>query len=113
MLTPDRSEIFWAPKADHDLLNIWMHYASVASSELADCIVAEIMDAADHLKFDPRLGRPRPEFGSTTRSLLCHPYTIFYRITARETDFDQTHEIEVSRVLHDRQNFEVALFEEE
>ena len=90
-----------------------MHYASVASPELADDIVTEIMSATDHLDFDPRLGRPRPEFGSATRSLLCHPHTIFYRITVRKLDFDRMHDIEISRVLHDRQNFEAALFEEE
>ena len=53
----------------------------------------------------PLSHRARDEIMPGLRSLLVHPYTIFYRMTGGG--------VEVVRVLHERRNFAAILSKEE
>jgi plasmid stabilization system protein ParE len=97
--------LIWSPAAKEDLLNMWRHYARVASPEIADKLLHEIEFAADRLKDDPLRWRLRmevmPDLKGGLRSVLSHPYTVFYQL-----DDD---DVRVVRVLHERQNFAAFL----
>jgi toxin ParE1/3/4 len=92
-----RRRVVWAPKAREDLRNVWQHYARVASPDIADGILREIASAGAHLAEHALMWRARDEVASGLRSVLSHPYVIFYRV--------KDHTVEVARVLHGRRNF--------
>jgi toxin ParE1/3/4 len=92
--------IAWAPAAKQDLLKLWRYYSNVASSEIADKLAGEIEVASNRLRRQPLLGRARDEVAPGLRSLLVHPYAIFYRT---KDDF-----VEIVRVLHEHRDFAVV-----
>jgi len=90
--------VLWAPKAKQDLLDVWRYYAHVASPEIADRLLREINEAAASLSVRALMWRLRDEVMPGLRSVVAHPYTIFYRVN----DAD---DVEVVRVLHERRDF--------
>jgi toxin ParE1/3/4 len=95
------SRQIWAPKADQDLLDIWNHYFSEASAEIADRVVGQIVMAARRVAGLPFSGRPRDDLKVGLRATLAHPYVVFYRVTESG--------VEIVRVLHERRNLPAAL----
>ena len=89
--------IVWSPRAKQDLVRAWDYYARVASLEIADTLVHEIAATARRLDARPFLGRVREDVKPGLRSLLAHPYTLFYRVTETR--------VEIVRVLHERRDF--------
>ena len=103
----NRVRLVWSPAAKEDLMKIWRYFARVASPEIADGLLREIDRAADRLIDHPLQWRLRmdimPELKGGLRSVLVHPYTIFYQMG--EDD------IRIVRVLHERRNFGEVLSE--
>ncbi len=97
--------LVWAPRARADLKDVWRYYARVASVETADRILRDIAQQAARLEGDPLPGRDRDELRPGLRSLLAHPYTVFYRV---EGDRAQ-----IARVLHERRDFHAAFHDED
>jgi toxin ParE1/3/4 len=89
-----------APRAKRDLRDVWRYYAHVASPEIADKLLREISQAAQRLADDALRWRARDEVTPGLRSVLVHPYTVFYR--------PRDDAVEVVRVLHERRNFPAA-----
>ena len=101
----DGKRVVWSPKAKQDLRNIWRYFVRVASPEVADKLLYEIAQAGKRAGERPLLGRSREEVMPGLRSLLVHPYTIFYRVSDAG--------VEVVRVLHERRNFSTAFNKDE
>jgi toxin ParE1/3/4 len=93
-------QLEWAPAAKRDVLDIWHYFADVASPELADTLLRNIERASTQLADHPFSGRPRGDISPGVRSILAHPYVIFYRVTAST--------IEIARVLHERRDVATA-----
>src|ERR1700685_751799 len=72
--------VIWAPRARHDLADIWRYYSRVATVEVADRLLHEIDVAGRHLSENALRWRARDELAPGLRSVLVHPYVIFYRI---------------------------------
>src|SRR3954447_18561627 len=106
-----RREVVWSLTAQQDLIDIWRHFAHVASSATADRLVDEIEAAANRLVIDPRMHRVRrdliPNLPGELRSVPAHPYTLFYRTNPQSADGRE--EIEILRVLHERRDFSPEL----
>jgi len=79
------------------LRDVWRYYERVASPEIADRLLREIDEAGRRLVDEALMWRPRDEVMPGLRSVLVHPYTIFYRVT------DEV--VEIARVLHERRDF--------
>ena len=73
----------------------------MASAEVADKLLREISDTAQGLSESALRWRARDELAPGLRSVLVHPYIIFYRVQ------DET--VQIARVLHGRRNL-VAIF---
>jgi toxin ParE1/3/4 len=86
----------WAPRADQDLLDIWSYYASEASDEIADKVIGQIVTAARRVGELPLSGRSREDLQAGVRSVLAHPYVVFYRAAVND--------VQIVRVLHERRN---------
>ena len=89
--------VLWAPRAEQDLLGVWHYYARVASSDIADKLLHEIGQAGEKLADQALMWRARDEVMPGLRSVVVHPYTVFYRVTDGS--------VEIVRVLHERRNF--------
>ncbi len=96
-----RRRVVWAPRSKRDLLDVWRYYERVASSEIADKLVREIGEAGERLADQALMWRVRDEVLPGLRSVVVHPYTIFYRV--------RDGAVEVVRVLHERRDF-AAIF---
>lgn len=109
-----RSAIVWSQSAQRDLLDIWEHFARVASADTADRLLDDIEMAADRLSLDPRMHQLRldlMELPGGLRSFAVHPYMLFYRI---EPHGDAPiKEVQILRVLHERRDFDSLLAREE
>ncbi len=91
------SRVSWAPAAKKDLRDIWRYFVSVASPEVADRLLRDIVRASERARQRPLAWRARDEVMLGLRSILVHPYVLFYRVEADT--------VEVVRVLHQRRNF--------
>ena len=104
----ERKPLVWSPAAEQDLLDIWRYFARVAAPEIADTLLREIEGAAGRLSENPLLGRLRLDITTgllgDVRSVRAHPYSIFYRLSNRE--------IQIVRVLHERQDIPFVLAED-
>jgi toxin ParE1/3/4 len=89
--------IVWAPKANQDLRDIWLYYARVASPEIADNLLREVGRVVARLEDHALSWRARDDIMPGLRSILVHPYIVFYRV--RGTN------VEIVRVLHQRRDF--------
>jgi toxin ParE1/3/4 len=92
-----RRRVVWAPKSKSDLRDVWRYYERVASADIADKLLREIDDAGRRLADEALMWRARDEIMPGLRSVLIHPYTIFYRVN------DDA--VEIARVLHERRDF--------
>ncbi len=92
-----RRKVLWAPRAEQDLRDVWRYYARVASPDIADRLLREIEEAGERLGEQALMWRARDEVMPGLRSVLVHPYTVFYRVTDGS--------VEIVRVLHERRNF--------
>ena len=89
--------VFWAPRSKRDLREVWRYYARVASPEIADKLLREISTTGERLRERAHMWRVRDEILPGLRSVLVHPYTIFYRLNDGV--------VEIVRVLHERRDF--------
>jgi plasmid stabilization system protein ParE len=65
-------------RAERDLLDIWDYIAAEAAPAPADAVLARLHGAMEVLAAGPLIGRERPEFDGTPRSIVVRPYVIFY-----------------------------------
>jgi toxin ParE1/3/4 len=93
--------VIWAPAADKDVRSVFSYYAREASPAIADRMVRDITETAAHLADRALTWRKRDDIAPGLRSVLCHPYVIFYR--ADDTS------VEIVRVLHERRDFNAIL----
>ena len=93
----------WAPRAERDVVEIWRYLAEEASIKTADQLLRQIISAVERVAERPLTGRARDALRPGLRSVLAHPYIVFYRIAGGG--------IEVVRVLHQRRNLAAALSE--
>ena len=70
--------ILRAPEARQDLLDIWNYVAREAAPAVADSVLARLYGAMEVVADAPLIGRERPEFPGTPRSIAVRPYVIFY-----------------------------------
>jgi len=97
----EHRRVIWAPKAKQDLREVWRYYARVASPEVADRLLRDIGKAGEQLAEQALMWRARDDVMLGLRSVVVHPYVIFYRLTDRN--------VEIARVIHGRRNF-AAIF---
>jgi toxin ParE1/3/4 len=76
-----------------------------ASVEVADKLLREINDAGQRLSADALRWRARDELAPGLRSVLVHPYAIFYRV--------EDEIVQIVRVLHGRRNLAAILSDTE
>jgi plasmid stabilization system protein ParE len=72
------SRILRAPEARRDFLDIWSYIARESAPSVADAVLARLFGALEMVAFAPYIGRERPEFSGSPRSIAVHPYVIFY-----------------------------------
>ena len=84
------------------MLDIWSYFAAEASDETADKVIAQIVAAAERVGELAFAGRPRDDLQPGTRSVLAHPYVVFYRMTGSSN-------VQIVRVLHERRNLAAEL----
>jgi toxin ParE1/3/4 len=65
--------ILRAPLARTDLLDIWAYIADERSAAIADGFLARIYGALEVLAQAPYIGRERPEFPGSPRSIAVRP----------------------------------------
>jgi toxin ParE1/3/4 len=96
-----RRRVIWAPKAKQDQREVWRYYSRVASPEIADKLLRDIDRAGERLAQQALLWRARDDVMPGLRSVLVHPYIVFYRLTDTS--------VEIARVIHGRRNL-AAIF---
>jgi toxin ParE1/3/4 len=65
-------------EARQDLLDIWGYIARKSTPAIADAFLARIIGALEMVAFAPHIGRERPEFSGSPRSIALRPYVVFY-----------------------------------
>jgi toxin ParE1/3/4 len=93
---PRRGGVVFSGPAKRDVEQIWTYIEGESGRDRADAVVTRIERACTLAMGSPQMGRAEPERGPTMRSILVHPYRVFYRTAA-------TH-IEVMRVIHTRRD---------
>jgi toxin ParE1/3/4 len=89
-------DVLWSPAAQQDLIDIWVYFAKLGSTEIADTLLTEINSAVGLIAENPHAWRERSELILGIHGLPVRPYTIFYRIAYRTP--------EIVRVLHERRD---------
>jgi toxin ParE1/3/4 len=97
--------VVWSPKSKKDLREVWRYYERVASPEIADKLLREISDTGQRLADEALMWRAHDEILPGLRSILVHPYTVFYRINDSA--------VEIVRVLHERRDIARILSKKE
>jgi toxin ParE1/3/4 len=100
MRRPKRT-VIWSPEAEQDLFDISAYLTAEASGRTAENCLREIDGACQRIRIRPLSGRARSELMSGLRSVLVHPYIVFYRVAEPA--------IEIVRVLHQRRDLD-AMF---
>ncbi|RAI43349.1 type II toxin-antitoxin system RelE/ParE family toxin [Rhodoplanes roseus] len=98
-----RPKLLWSPEAERDLGDVYDHVAAAGSPKAATHVLISIDQACRRLIDYPHKGPSREELAPDLRSIVVHPYVIFYR----PTDIA----IEIVRVLHGRRDID-AIFGE-
>jgi toxin ParE1/3/4 len=93
--------IVWAPAAKRDLRKIWRYFVHVASPDVADRLLRDIVRASELASQRPLAWRARDDVRPGLRSILAHPYVVFYRVAADA--------VQIARVVHQRQDL-TAIF---
>jgi len=99
-MVPD-GRVLWSPAAERDLHEIWLHFAVIASRDVADHLLQAIGHAADRIAEHPLAWQERAELGANVRACPVHPYAIFYRAPNGIP--------EIVRVLHERRDLVRAI----
>jgi toxin ParE1/3/4 len=89
------------PKAEADLLEIWLHVAQ-DSPRAADRLLDRIETQCRLLADNPRLGRARPDVAPEARAWIVGRYLLLYR--------ERDDGIEVVRVVHGARRVEQIEF---
>jgi toxin ParE1/3/4 len=97
------AEVFYHPRARHDLTDVFRHIAEVNPDAAARC-VRQVDQKARLLALSPQMGQVAEELAAELRRFPVGNYLIFYRPTGRG--------IEVVRVLHGARDW-AALFRDE
>jgi len=84
-------KLYVSHQADDDLLQICRHLAE-RNPAAADSLIREIDRKFENLSFFPFIGRSRATLSPDLRSVVVHPYVIFYMV-----EHDR---IVIVRVLH-------------
>jgi toxin ParE1/3/4 len=96
--------LIWSPEAEQDLFDIAAYLSSEASARTADEYLRKIFRAGERIRGRPLSGRARHELMHGIRSVLVHPYVVFYRVEGVS--------VEIVRVLHQRGNLDVVFADE-
>ena len=99
---PSEAErLSWSPQAERDVREIWAYYAAKTSAEAASKVLRTIEAAAGRVAKLPMAGRPRDDLRPRLRSVLAHPYLVFYRL--------KDGGVEIVRVLHEHRDLPSVL----
>jgi plasmid stabilization system protein ParE len=66
--------VTWAPRARQDLREIWHYYVRVASPDIADKLLRDIVNAGERLSEQAMMWRARDDVMPGLRSVQVHPY---------------------------------------
>ncbi|NVO16529.1 MAG: type II toxin-antitoxin system RelE/ParE family toxin [Rhodoplanes sp.] len=100
-MATSRLKLLWSPEAERDLGDAYDYVAITGSPGGAANLLRSLEQGCRSLLDYPHKGRPRSELTSGLRSMVIHPYVVFYRLS--ETA------VEVVRVLHGRRDID-AIF---
>jgi len=92
--------ILRTPEARQDLLGIWVYIAEESAPAIADAFLARLSGALEIIAYAPHIGRERPEFSGSPRSIPVKPYVIFYE------PLPEGDGILVWRVIHGARNLD-------
>jgi len=93
-----------SPEAEQDLFDIATYLSAEASATTADEYLRKIFRAGERIRGRPLSGRARDELMPGIRSVLVHPYAVFYRVRSAS--------VEVARVLHQRRDLDAVFADE-
>jgi plasmid stabilization system protein ParE len=82
------------------LRGIWRYYASVASPDVADKVLADLIGAGTRIAERPLTWRSREDLAPGLRAFRVRSYGLFYRIAGGGP--------EILRVLHERRDLVAA-----
>ena len=99
-----RRALIWSPEAEQDLFDIASYLTAEASARTADEYLRKIFRAGERIRGRPLSGRARGGLMPGIRSVLVHPYAMFYRVEGTS--------VEVVRVLHQRRDLDAVFAEE-
>jgi toxin ParE1/3/4 len=91
-----RINTIWSPAGQQDLIDIWGYFVRLASAEIADGLIGEIIGATELIAKNPFTWRERSELLRGIHGLPVHPYTVFYRVVDGVP--------EIVRALHERRD---------
>ena len=84
MAAPERP-VVWSSTALTDLVDVWIHYATVAGRLTADKAARDVGDACRAIAARPFAGRSRNDVRAGLRSIAAGPLVVFYRVARNET----------------------------
>ncbi len=91
----------WTRRATQDLREIWRYYARLASPEVADKLLFDLLAGADKIAERLLTWRPREDLAPGLRGFRVRSYGLFYRVVPAGP--------EILRVLHERRDL-AAIF---
>lgn len=86
----------WTRRATRDAREIWRYYSEVASREVANRLIAELIEAANRAAGRPLNWPARGDIAPGVRGIRRKPYIVFFRSVPDG--------IEILRVLHERRD---------
>ncbi len=84
-------KLIWGPLATEDLRSIW-HYIAIDDAGAADAWLDRIVEKAELLRSQPRLGPESPHLSPAIRSIRIGRYRLY--------DRPSSDRIDIIRVLH-------------
>jgi toxin ParE1/3/4 len=93
-----RRSVVWSRESEQDLFDISAYLTAEASAATAEKYLRRIFRAGERIRTRPLSGRARDGVMPDVRSVLVHPYVVFYRIEAAS--------VEVVRVVHQGRDLE-------
>ena len=95
-------ELFWTPRAEEDLLDIYC-FIALDNPSAADRILARLQSRVESLARNPRIFQRRPDIRPSTRILVAGPYLVLYEIHP-DTDKGPVERVKIVRVVDGRRN---------
>jgi plasmid stabilization system protein ParE len=102
MGSADDTQVRWSPASRQDLIDIWQYFARLASPNIADNLLCDIVATVARLAEYP-LTRTLNDLIPGVRAVRSHPYILFYRIAKNVP--------EIVRVLHEHLGYAHVLSE--